>query len=168
MPLNLHANGDAAIDTFLTRPRGRGRGDLDKDRRVTLIHAQFTRTDQLDKYVQYKITPSFYTVHTFYFGDAHIANRGEEQAAFLSPMRDAIDKGLRPTNHTDFVVAPLDQMFVVWSAVNRVSRARRGDRSRPARHAARGAEGDHDQRRVPVRRSRHPRARSPSASSPTS
>ena len=38
-------------------------------------------------------------------------------------MRDAIDAGLRPTNHTDFVVAPLDQMFVLWSAVNRVSRA---------------------------------------------
>ena len=33
-------------------------------------------------------------------------------------MRAAIDKGLRPTNHTDFVVAPLDQMFVIWTAVN--------------------------------------------------
>jgi len=37
-------------------------------------------------------------------------------------MRDAIDKGLVPTNHTDFVVAPLDQMFMMWSAVNRMSR----------------------------------------------
>jgi predicted amidohydrolase YtcJ len=38
-------------------------------------------------------------------------------------MRSAIDAGLRPTNHTDFVVAPLDQMFMLWSAVNRISRA---------------------------------------------
>jgi len=38
-------------------------------------------------------------------------------------MRDAIDKGLKPTNHTDFVVAPLDQMFMLWSAVNRISRS---------------------------------------------
>jgi hypothetical protein len=37
-------------------------------------------------------------------------------------MRAAIDKGLRPTNHTDFVVAPLDRMFVIWTAVNRISR----------------------------------------------
>jgi predicted amidohydrolase YtcJ len=29
----------------------------------------------------------------------------------------------RPTNHTDFVVAPLDQMFMLWSAVNRISRS---------------------------------------------
>ena len=38
-------------------------------------------------------------------------------------MRAAIDEGLRPTNHTDFVVTPLDQMFVLWTAVNRVSRS---------------------------------------------
>jgi predicted amidohydrolase YtcJ len=37
-------------------------------------------------------------------------------------MRDAIDAGLKPTNHTDFYVAPLDQMFMMWSAVNRMSR----------------------------------------------
>lgn len=37
-------------------------------------------------------------------------------------MRDAVDAGLKPTNHTDFVVAPLDQMMVLWSAVNRISR----------------------------------------------
>jgi len=42
---------------------------------------------------------------------------------YISPMRDAINKGLVPTNHTDFVVAPLDQMFMMWSAVNRLSRA---------------------------------------------
>jgi len=38
-------------------------------------------------------------------------------------MRDAIDAGLRPTNHTDAPVVPLDQMFMLWSAVNRISRA---------------------------------------------
>ncbi len=123
VPLNLHANGDAAIDAFLTAHEAAAAGDLRRDRHVTLIHAQFTRRDQLDKYVDYKITPSFYTLHTYYFAEAHIANRGREQAMYISPMRDAIDKGLRPTNHTDFVVAPLDQMFMLWSAVNRISRA---------------------------------------------
>ena len=95
---------------------------MSRDRRVTLIHAQFVRADQFEKLVQYKVRPSFYTLHTFYFAEAHIANRGREQASFMSPMRAAIDKGLRPTNHTDFVVVPLDQMFMMWSAVNRVLR----------------------------------------------
>jgi predicted amidohydrolase YtcJ len=122
VPLNLHANGDAAIDTFLTAHELAAADDLTKDRRVTMIHAQFTRTDQIPKYVEYKIRPSYYTLHTYYFADTHIANRGPDQAAYISPMRDSIDAGLHPTNHTDFVVAPLDQMFVLWSAVNRISR----------------------------------------------
>jgi predicted amidohydrolase YtcJ len=123
VPLNLHANGDGAIDAFLKAHEFAAAGDLGKERHVTMIHAQFTRKDQIDKYVEYKITPSFYTLHTYYFAEAHIANRGKEQAMYISPMRDAIDKGLKPTNHTDFVVAPLDQMFMLWSAVNRISRA---------------------------------------------
>jgi predicted amidohydrolase YtcJ len=122
VPLNLHANGDAAIDMFLRAHAFAAAGDLHKDRHVTVIHSQFVRPDQLDKYVQYNIRPSLYTLHTYYFAEAHIANRGAQQASYISPMRDAIDKGLQPTNHTDFVVAPLDQMFMLWSAVNRLSR----------------------------------------------
>jgi predicted amidohydrolase YtcJ len=123
VPLNLHANGDAAIDVFLKAHEFAAAGDLTRNRHVTLIHAQFTRPDQLDKYLEYKVTPSFYTLHTFYFAEAHIFNRGLKQASYISPMRAAIEKGIRPSNHTDFVVAPLDQMFMMWSAVNRVSRA---------------------------------------------
>jgi predicted amidohydrolase YtcJ len=122
VPLNLHANGDGAIDAFIRAHESAAAGDLSRDRNVTMIHSQFVRKDQLDKYVTYRIRPSFYTLHTYYFAEAHIANRGREQAMYLSPMRDAIDKGLVPTNHTDFVVAPLDQMFMMWSAVNRLSR----------------------------------------------
>jgi predicted amidohydrolase YtcJ len=122
LPLNVHANGDAAIDMLLRAHEYAAAGDLSKNRHVTVIHSQFVRPDQLDKYKAYSITPSLYTEHTFYFGDTHVLNRGKEQAFFESPMRAAIDKGLRPTNHTDFVVAPLDQMFVIWTAVNRISR----------------------------------------------
>lgn len=136
VPLNLHANGDAAIDTFLKVHEKVAADDPGKDRHVTLIHAQFTRKDQLDKYAAYRITPSFYTLHTYYFYESHLANRGAAQAAYISPMRDAIDRGLAPTNHTDFVVAPLDQMFMLWSAVNRRSRA--------------GAEVGPDQRITPL------------------
>ena len=126
VPLNLHANGDAAIDAFFTAHERAAQGDLSRDRKVTMIHAQFTRADQIPKYTDYRIRPSYYTLHTYYFAEAHIANRGPEQAAFISPMRASIDAGLHPTNHTDFVVAPLDQMFMLWSAVNRISRGGAG------------------------------------------
>jgi predicted amidohydrolase YtcJ len=125
LPLNIHANGDAAIDVLLAAHEFAAAADLEKDRHTTVIHSQFVRRDQLDKYVKYKLTPSLFTEHAFYFGDTHTHLRGKEQADFLSPMRTAIDMGLRPTNHTDFNVSPLDQLFVVWTAVNRVSRSGR-------------------------------------------
>ncbi|MGK2879644.1 MAG: amidohydrolase [Mycobacterium sp.] len=122
LPLNIHANGDAAIDMLLTAHEFAAGDEPDKDRHATVIHAQFARRDQLDKFVEYRMIPSFFTEHAFYFGDAHVALRGRKQADFLSPMRAAVDRGLKPTNHTDFNVTPLDQMFMVWTAVNRVSR----------------------------------------------
>jgi heat shock protein HslJ len=123
VPLLAHCNGDAAIDLFLKSYEFARAGDYSRPWNVTTIHTQFMRKDQIPKFVEYKVRPSFYTLHTYYFADAHIANRGKQQAMYISPMRDAIDAGLRPSNHTDFVVAPLDQMMMLWSAVNRVSRA---------------------------------------------
>ena len=123
VPLTAHCNGDAAIDLFLNAYEFARAGDYSRPWNVTTIHTQFLRKDQIPKFVAYKVRPSFYTLHTFYFAEAHLANRGKEQAMYISPMRDAIDAGLRPTNHTDFVVAPLDQMMMLWSAVNRISRA---------------------------------------------
>jgi hypothetical protein len=123
VPVLFHVNGDAAIDSLITAHQFAAADSLSKERNITAIHAQFTRKDQIPQFIQYGIRPSFYTLHTYYFAEAHIKNRGNEQAMYISPMRDAIDAGLRPTNHTDSVVVPLDQMFMLWSAVNRISRA---------------------------------------------
>lgn len=122
LPLDIHANGDAAIDVALAAHEFAAADDVTRDRLTVMVHSQFVRPDQLERYVAYNIIPSFFTEHAFYFGDAHVALRGKAQADYLSPMRAAIDLGLRPTNHTDFVVTPLDQLFLMWTAVNRVSR----------------------------------------------
>lgn len=122
VPLLAHCNGDAAIDVFLNAYEFARNGDFSKPWNVTTIHTQFIRKDQIPKFAKYKVRPSLYTLHTYYFAEAHIANRGKDQAMYISPMRDAINSGLHPTNHTDFVVAPLDQMMMLSSAVNRISR----------------------------------------------
>ncbi len=122
LPIDLHANGDGAIDMLLAAHEFAAAGDLEKERHVTAVHSQFVRQDQLDKYLKYRITPSFFTQHTYFFADTHLILRGQQETDFISPMRTAIDMGLRPSNHTDFVVTPLDQLFVMWTAVNRISR----------------------------------------------
>jgi predicted amidohydrolase YtcJ len=121
--LFTHCNGDAAIDALLEAHRVASGNDPAKPRGTVGVHSQFIRRDQLEKYAAWKITPSFFTIHCFYFGDTHVANRGPEQAAFISPMKSARALGIRPANHTDFNVAPLDQMFTIHTAVNRTTRS---------------------------------------------
>jgi len=121
LQLFIHCNGDAAIDMFLASHELAAKNPM-ADLRTTVIHSQFVRKDQLKKYVDYKMIPSFFTEHCFFFGETHVKNRGQKQATFLSPMKTALKMGIRCANHTDFNVSPIDQLFVVWSAVNRVSR----------------------------------------------
>jgi predicted amidohydrolase YtcJ len=121
--LFVHCNGDAAIDALLEAHRFASGDDPAKPRGTVGIHSQFIRPDQLEKYKAWGITPSFFTIHCFYFGDTHVANRGRQQADFISPMKSARALGLRPANHTDFNVAPLDQLFTIHTAVNRISRS---------------------------------------------
>jgi predicted amidohydrolase YtcJ len=117
-----HANGDAAIDMAIDGMRKAGARAAD-DQRTVVIHSQCMRPDQLDHYAELGFTPSFFTAHTFYWGDEHLANLGPQRAAFMSPMASAFAKGLHCSNHTDYVVTPMEPMRVMWSSVKRTSRS---------------------------------------------
>ncbi|WP_199119400.1 amidohydrolase [Pedobacter sp. ASV28] len=122
--LYTHCNGDGAIDMYIAAVENANKV-LNKSsvgRRSVVIHSQFVRQDQLDKYKQLDLLPSFFTNHAFFWGDVHKQNLGQERAYGLSPLRSAINKGIIFTNHTDYPVTPIDQLFLLWSAVNRLSR----------------------------------------------
>jgi hypothetical protein len=116
-----HANGDAAIDMLVDAIRDAGVSASD-DRRDCVIHSQFMRPDQLDSYVELGLTPSFFTLHTFFWGDVHIANTGFERAGFMSPMVSALEKSIRFSNHSDFSVTPMDPMRMMHSSITRRTR----------------------------------------------
>lgn len=119
--LFAHCNGDAAIDMMIDalRPTGSKAGD---DRRSIIIHSQCMRPDQLDTYVEMGLSPSFFTAHTFFWGDVHLENLGEERAFFISPMKSAQEKGIRFSNHNDYSVTPIEPMRMTQTAVGRLSR----------------------------------------------
>jgi predicted amidohydrolase YtcJ len=115
-----HCNGDATIDMMLEAHEAAG---APPGKRTVIIHSQFVRPDQLDKYVTYGLIPSFFTNHTFFWGDVYVENNGKELAYFISPTNSARARGIRFSNHSDFAVTPLNTMFILWSSVNRVSRS---------------------------------------------
>ena len=122
-----HCNGDAAVDMMIAgHEHAEARlATPGKDRRTVIIHSQVVRPDQLDAYARHGLLPSFFSNHVFYWGDAHLANLGPGRAAFISPLASALGRGIRATNHTDATVTPTDPMFLLWTAVNRVTRSGR-------------------------------------------
>jgi len=122
--LFTHANGDAAIDMAIQAQNDVGLTARD-DARTVVVHSQFARPDQLDAYAKLGMVPSFFTNHTFYWGDDYPSLVGVERGQAISPAASAAARGIRFTNHTDFLVTPLDSMFTVWSAVNRRSKSGR-------------------------------------------
>jgi hypothetical protein len=118
----IHGNGDAAIDDILHAfERAQQANPREADRPV-VIHAQMARPDQLDWMARLNVIPSFFVLHTYYWGDRHAATfMGPERAARMSPTRSALDRGLHFTIHTDAPVVPMESMRLLWSAVNRTS-----------------------------------------------
>ena len=124
--LFIHCNGDASIDMVLLAHETACKKlnqALDKDRRTIVVHSQFVRPEQLKTFVKYNMEPSFFTNHTYFWGDVHVENLGKARADFLSPMVSARKLGLKPTNHSDATVTPINPIFTIWTAVNRVSRS---------------------------------------------
>jgi len=120
----VHCNGDAAADMFIEAIRKAQAKYGKPDIRPVMIHAQTVRPDQVDAMKELGIIPSFFTAHTFFWGDWHVNETlGAERAAHISPMAYAWQQGMVFTNHNDSPVVPPDMMRLVWTAVNRVSRS---------------------------------------------
>ncbi len=64
-----HVNGDAAIDQFITAVEAATGEAGPGDRRAVAIHAQTAREDQIEAFRRLGIIPSFFSMHTFYWGD---------------------------------------------------------------------------------------------------
>lgn len=121
----IHANGDAAIDQLIRAVRQAEERYGPGDRRLTMIHGQYIRMDQLDALAELDMAASLFPMHTFYWGDWHSEIIGDELAQNISPTRSALDRGIPLTSHTDAPVALPNLMQVMWATVNRTTRSGR-------------------------------------------
>jgi predicted amidohydrolase YtcJ len=118
-----HTNGDAALDQFLVAVQQARATYGAKDLRPVAIHAQLARHDQVDRIKELGIVPSFFTAHTFFWGDWHRQSFGEQRAAGISPTGYANRQGVIFTNHNDAPVVPPDMLRLAQTAVVRTTRS---------------------------------------------
>jgi predicted amidohydrolase YtcJ len=118
-----HCNGDASGDMFIKAVRLAADKYGNNDRRSAMIHAQMAREDQLDSMKVLGIIPSFFAMHTYYWGDWHLNETiGKERAFRISPAMSALKRGMIFTEHHDAPVAFPDAFRVLSATVNRISR----------------------------------------------
>ncbi|MFI5783064.1 amidohydrolase [Nocardia sp. NPDC051570] len=122
-----HVNGDAAVDQFIMAVEAACRrlGEPDAaHRRPVAIHAQTARQDQIVDFARLGIIPSFFTMHTFYWGDWYRETvLGEERAQNISPTGWALAQGLRYTAHHDAPVALANSIAILSSQATRITRS---------------------------------------------
>lgn len=119
-----HCNGDASGDMYIKAVRLAANKYGNDDRRSVMIHAQTVREDQLDSMKVLGIIPSFFAMHTFYWGDWHRDETlGKERAYRISPGVSTLKRGMIFTQHHDAPVAFPDALRVLHATVNRVSRS---------------------------------------------
>lgn len=120
----VHANGDQASEQFLDcYEEALKRTKVKDDLRPVMIHAQTVREDQLDRMKEIRMMPSFFSMHTYFWGDLHInSSLGKERAYRISPAASAVKRDMKFTMHADTPVLPSDMLLNIWAAVNRVTR----------------------------------------------
>jgi len=119
-----HCNGDAAMDQYIKAIRIATEKYGKADRRPVMIHAQTVREDQLDEMKDLGIIPSFFGMHTYYWGDWHRDSvLGQERASRISPAASALKRGMIYTQHHDAPVAMPNSIMILASQVNRTTRS---------------------------------------------
>jgi predicted amidohydrolase YtcJ len=125
----IHANGDGAVDVALNAIQYAKKTlgvKADAGIRPQIIHAQYTRPDQIEKMAELKAFPTFFNTHVYYYGDLHYEKTlGPERAQRLSAMADAFRAGIKPSMHNDPPVSPIDPLLNMWIAVKRESKTGR-------------------------------------------
>jgi len=125
----IHANGDGAVDVALNAIQYAQETlgtKADKGIRSQIIHANYTRPEQIERMAKLNAYPTFFTTHVYYYGDLHYEKTlGPDRAQRLSAMADAFRSGVKAAMHNDPPVTPVDPLFNMWIAVKRTSKAGR-------------------------------------------
>lgn len=120
--LLAHCNGDAASEQYLNSyKKAMEESDASNkhDLRPVMVHSQTVRCDQLERFKELGMIPSFFVDHVYFWGDVHLKNLGEERAGNISPTGWAKELGLLYTFHQDTPILPPDMLRTVQTAVQR-------------------------------------------------
>jgi len=119
----IHSNGDRAIDSVLDAFESAYNDCPKANRRHMIIHCQTASNKQIERMKGLGIIPNYFVNHVYYWGDRHREIfLGPQRAGRIDPLGSSLSRGLRFCLHSDLPVTPVDPIFSIHTAVNRITR----------------------------------------------
>jgi predicted amidohydrolase YtcJ len=119
-----HVAGERASDLLIAATgAAEARFPGYRNTRPVAIHGHFLREDQVDSFQRLGILPALFPMHTFYWGDWHLAHTvGPVAGMNISPTGWVRKRGMIFTTHHDAPVAFPNSMRVLDATVTRRAR----------------------------------------------
>ena len=94
------------------------------DHRTVMIHAQTIREDQLSLMKELGMIPSYFSAHSFFWGDWHRDSVfGLARASRISPTASTVQRNMVFTIHNDAPIVPPNMLRLLWATTNRITRS---------------------------------------------
>ena len=118
----LHTNGDEAIQAGLDIYQRLLEAHPRLDHRHRLEHVQMATDAMFRRMKTLGVCVNLFANHLYYWGDTHRNDTmGPAKARHLDAVGTAVRMGIPHSIHSDAPVTPLDPLFTMWCAVNRVT-----------------------------------------------
>ncbi|MFM1722780.1 amidohydrolase family protein [Rhodococcus sp. PAM 2766] len=123
----IHTNGDRAIDLALDAIEkavaATGGAQLPGGFAHRLEHVQALRNDQIERMRDLGVSASVFVNHVYYWGDRHRDRfLGPERGSRISPLASISTAQVPFALHCDSPVTPVNPLFTMHTAVNRITR----------------------------------------------
>jgi predicted amidohydrolase YtcJ len=120
--LHIHTNGDEASE-LATEMIGRAVSAFPRfDHRHTLQHCQMADEAVLRRMRAFGMCVNLFANHIYYWGEQHRSlTVGPSRAMRMNPCGTALKVGVPLAIHSDTPVTPVDPLFTMWCAVNRMT-----------------------------------------------
>ena len=120
--IHIHANGDLGIQRCIDITREMMKRHPRKNHRLTLHHMGYFTAKQADEMRELGIEGSLNPYYLWALTDKYSQyGLGKKRAENMVPMKMLVDRNIPFSLHSDFAMAPLEPLTLVWTAVNRVT-----------------------------------------------
>jgi len=120
--LHIHVNGDAGLDTVLDVLERRMRENPRADHRTVIVHFANSNEAQIDRIARLGAIVSANPYYTIGFADKFgQLGLGQPRADSIVRSGSVLRRHIPLSFHSDLPMAPSDPLYLIWSAVNRVT-----------------------------------------------